>query len=364
MVTIESVFITAAVVFTFVFILNIALLFNLRKSLSQTNSRKIRITAILCLLTSAMLSFLFVLYNILKYISLTHLNKNPFQLKSITNLVLFVRVITGVLNFIFVAYFITIKLEDAFKDTFLSIKKRTIYICFAIYAVIMCINWWGMFYLVFVFSHWYPKLALEPYQTLLAITNGAYSFTSEIYFILILVIFNWKLFKFVRLTMNNNEVLSLEINNRFKNFIIKQTNLISIITIAFCIFQGIAYWKWVESPKDNLVNLLYPILFTLQQSIWAICIYLTFKFNNKYYYICCKYSHLCCIYSCTNLINKSDTYSSVAMTIQQHQQSQSSTNELECIEVICNIDQCKSFEMIRNALNEYNNKFIPNEKKK
>ena len=65
--------------------------------------------------------------------------------------------------------------------------------------------------------------------------------------------------------------LSLEINARLKNFIIKQTNHISIITITFCIFQVIAYWRWVEH-EDSMVNLVYPLLFTLQQTTWAICI--------------------------------------------------------------------------------------------
>eukprot|EP01084_Bolivina_argentea_P016267 30472_1 len=299
MVTQKAVHLTAVTAFSIAVILALILFYDLWKHLHQINSHNIRNTAIVCILSFMTVSVFFVIWHSVEYVILVAEEENQ-HIVQLNKIILEIRRTSGIVNFIAVAYFITITLDDVYKGTFLSINTRLIYICYIIYVVTI-ISWHFMLSFNYVFSHWYPPFANETSQMVLVTTTMIYSLASEMYFIFILILFNVKLFKFISLTKKNNEELSLEINNRFQNFIVKQTNIISIMIIAFIIFQIIAYLRWVSSVKDPLVNLLYQILFCIHESSWAICIYLTFKFNNKYYKMCCKYSHFCCIYSCTKL---------------------------------------------------------------
>ena len=218
----------------------------------------------------------------------------------ITNFVMY---IASSLIIISLCYFIKIKLENTYKNTYLSINKSLINISFIIIMLTM------LPYLVL-------RLCVDifiVYDERLINLNDIYDKFKEatspiqlLYYLLILVLFNSRLYRFIRLTMKNDEKLSMEITMKLKTMIIKQTNLISIIIYTTFIYSVI----YVLMKMVNIINLgkindiVWGWIYNSAQVTVIICVYLTHKneLNDKVYHKYCKYSHICCIWCCTKLI--------------------------------------------------------------
>eukprot|EP01084_Bolivina_argentea_P290928 499892_1 len=127
-----------------------------------------------------------------------------------------------------------------------------------------------------------------------------------IYFLIILCLFNNKLYKFIKLTLENDISLGMEIRNKVKHAIIKQTNLISIIVFATIIYSitYVIYNIFSSFGSTIIDNIMIYFIINVTQIITNICVYLTLQFCDSKYQKWCKRAHNCCVYCCTKLIHK------------------------------------------------------------
>eukprot|EP01084_Bolivina_argentea_P105486 188896_1 len=98
-----------------------------------------------------------------------------------------------------VAYFLKQKLEHTYKDTFLSVNKQFTTIIFIIYVILLCPAYIGQIIVVDII-YWYPSL--KQYKQVTRIIHYTFTITETIYYLLMIILFNIKLYQFISFTMN------------------------------------------------------------------------------------------------------------------------------------------------------------------
>eukprot|EP01084_Bolivina_argentea_P013265 24858_1 len=191
-----------------------------------------------------------------------------------------------------IGFFSKLKLQQTFKHKYFEINKSFLNILFIIYSISLLIN--RMFHSTYNYFSYINKNSTENSENMFIAMLGSI-ITNMIYFGCILFLFNIKLDKFISLTINNNYSLSLELNNKLKYVIVKQTNLISIIFASVLVRTSYYIIYHMIANNHIIIQSIAINLFIISQCILLVCVALTFNINDKYYAFCCKYCHSFCI---------------------------------------------------------------------
>eukprot|EP01084_Bolivina_argentea_P094730 170327_1 len=215
-------------------------------------------------------------------------------------------VITCCISYLSIAYFYRLKLKNVYKNSIFVINSTFINVLFLIYFIstifimVTLSIVWGLSSVTNSLS---AQKTLEIFSTMLLYSQSEFAAMDFAYQILVLILFNFKLFKFIKLTISNDkdETLSYqtyEENTFVTKKIIKQTSLISIIITSSLVFQICANVRWSVWPKHPNMILIYNLSYFLWALCSSTCIYLTFKFNDNYYQTFCNWLSQ----SCTNAL--------------------------------------------------------------
>eukprot|EP01084_Bolivina_argentea_P127886 226122_1 len=158
--------------------------------------------------------------------------------------------------------------------------------------------------------------------------------------------------------MNNNPMISAELNDKLKYVITKQTNLICIIAF-FTLVQGIMSSINIDTARLRLIFVWINIIGF--NCVILICIIFTFKGSDLYYSSCCKYSHLFFNYLCRKPNSENNTGNKNALTPLLPRNSISIINlsklsvDHDASHIICEEkDQCKKIDSICKLMKQHN----------
>eukprot|EP01084_Bolivina_argentea_P105076 188090_1 len=332
-------------------------------SVHQIPSKSVRtlvITYFLCLIASSISNITHYVILYLQHDNAFNFNMNTLNL--IDNITLMLRLGTYTLSCIIISWFVMMKLQDTYKDTFLSVNKLFMTAIFVIYLLSLFFSS-TVWFIVNCLGFWYSNLTTDIYQNIWKVATAQYFVFFSMYFISIVSLFNIKLQKFISLTENDDKILAFEINSRTKDFIIKQTNLITILTITAFIYESVSFYYWVFDANDIDLAMVYTILYVTFLSFGLICMHLSFDFNSKHYDICCKSCHYCCIHTCDIHTCKSCHYCCKSQNEYQILNANVSDNSLQlttynsCSDQTscnCNLNECVVYKCLFEILNQNN----------
>eukprot|EP01084_Bolivina_argentea_P095071 170917_1 len=180
---------------------------------------------------------------------------------------------------ILIGFCLKLILKDIYADKFFEMNKLKINILFAVYVISTLAR------SIVVSMIDFNLLSLK---NLIAWLQ--WCIVSIIYYVVILIMYNKKLRKFLYLTTNTNRQLSFSINEKFTTLIMKQANLITICIIMI-LLDATCHQIYVQL---KLSFVAYWGLFVTNGSM-LICIYLLCDFNLHQYNLLCKYCDICCL---------------------------------------------------------------------
>ena len=133
------------------------------------------------------------------------------------------------------------------------------------------------------------------------------------YFLLILGIFNLKMFRFIKGHMKIDVNLADTFNKSLFNYITRQTNLISLIIILILIFVPWFMLHFILFPEDEIITLIYYYV-SLVPFGASLCCFLSFKSSTVHYKRWCGCCHSFFVTLCTKCINNCAKSSSSSAT--------------------------------------------------
>eukprot|EP01084_Bolivina_argentea_P004389 8341_1 len=344
------------------FILFVILLWNeckiFRSDKHKQIPKSIKISVILWTVFTILIQPCFVLQSIMAFLMSSSLNAD--YMASIY-------VLTGILGLLFevgewiaIGYFVKLKLEIIFKDKFFAINKTCNSILFIIFVAFVAINYLLVimnYYLTFYIPTLLTNIIKIP-ENFINLAFVGWVFSGFVYFIVIIVLFNIKLYKFILLTTNNNQQLSLELNNKLRYAIIKQTNLISLV----CFGNLLRYVYYILLTQNN-PHLGYAGIWTTfaSQFVLLVCVPLSFNYHIDNYISYCNYCHSFWTCTCTKLINKYNKTTNVNVEntnllniIPTDMQNNIVEIPLEIHRDMCEyMSKCHNIKFICKFLNEY-----------
>eukprot|EP01083_Nonionella_stella_P066945 176711_1 len=357
--------VTALLPFLCLLILCIFVSRGIYRKFHQITNKQLKLAVVGYLISVFVACVSYMVYNITELTELFELRAVTLDfIEFIHNIALIMRFVSYAGIYIFIGYFVKLKLQNVYHGTFLEIHPLYLNILFTLY-VISAVFSIVLFIIVNCGSYWNPRLSQHDFVRVWFDSTYEFWFCLNIYYIIILFLFNKNLHKFISLTLSNDQTLANEINIRLKNEIIKQTNLMSLIINVNWAHQLLFLFHWILPPAHAIIRMLYNVFYCLLLFTATICIYLTFNFNAHYYHMFCARCHLCCIYVCTKCVDldpkKQDLYISLTRKAsQQHIHSQ--TNPLKisdlppqiAIHETCDhINECMSSKRLCRLLNKY-----------
>eukprot|EP01084_Bolivina_argentea_P162223 282346_1 len=239
-----------------------------------------------------------VIVDYLAEVAITTLNKDTLNLISYALSVMMIfNTISACCAINTLMYFLKHKLVETFKNTFLEISSS--FLSHLLFITILSSIFAGSGYVIsHLLMFWYPNnTTLSVLDLFVLVPNTIMVLLSEI---IIMVMMNHKLYRFILLTIQTDQFLSSDINKTLTNSITKQTNLISLLVITSLLLAATQIVLFIPYKYGGL--LMYIILWSIVKVLLPFCVYLSFGFNTHQYKIFCKYSHKCCIFACNKLV--------------------------------------------------------------
>eukprot|EP01084_Bolivina_argentea_P038711 71595_1 len=311
------------------------LLYLLAKSLYDQNVKKctkpIAISIILFFIFATIWSILDIIKNCMTFID-PSIQRSP-AIEIIIHIDSFSRTLS-------VAYFLKLKLQQTYQNTFLAVHKIIINIPFCILLMSICVS---IFVVIFM------SMTTFNFE-LMGMSVIQSSAIINIYYLFLLVLLNVKLYTFIKVTTHSNPILATDLNNKLKDNIIKQTNLISMIIITNIIIEMSHFSRFIIGNSNpnimSMVSAIFSWSTVIAQIIQLSCAYLTFNTvkTDNIYRFWCKYSHYYCICLCQRLIyntKNTDKYSLISIQNINTPLIADIAHSKYCV-----FDECKSVERI------------------
>eukprot|EP01084_Bolivina_argentea_P205364 350842_1 len=331
-----------ATAFSIILLLSILLLYHLLHSLHYKRVKEnSKYVAVVCILSWSLGAIANIFENIVQIVTD---DNQQLLISTITDLS------TTILDswcLIISTYFIKKRLENAFKNTNLEINKLLINIVFHSLFVFPSI--------VDVLCRIYFRLTRKPkqidisYRSYRQIGFPIVGTFQSVFLLVTLVFVNNRLYRFISLTMKNNQMLSTEINDAVRALIIKQTTLILTI-ILFIIFMQL----FIVIMGYNIY--IKTWLYCVRNVFILINMYLTLNHTNQYYHKYYKYCHMFFNFICMKFIafrnrNKDDYSQSLLHAHNDHPCVKLLIMDMDNICV--NITDCDAVSRICNLLRKY-----------
>eukprot|EP01084_Bolivina_argentea_P143894 252596_1 len=245
------------------------------------------------------------------------------------------------------SYFLKIMLLSTYEEEYFKINKKYLNV------------WFWIFMASTIYSEISNVVVIWlDYQILMdifGISMIEFIFVLMLYLSMIMYYFNSRLRMF--LSLNTNEILSANLDNKLKHYVIKQTTLISIITLSAFVYVIITiYYEY--SLSDTAALFMY-FTYCLWALITAVTLYLTININSKQYTLVCNHCHYSFIYLCTKAQRKHTADVNQRLLLVKGnvgfpKYGAISHNNATCL---MNVDECTAVERIYKLLqkHEYDN---------
>lgn len=301
LISIESVIVQGVAVQLFTFVCCIFLACILTKSLfSASNDGTIQdhwrgSVIIVNVLSLAILAIHYIIIDYFTYKATGSTDSNPYDAKlKITGIAAEIPMWSYLMS---LSYFLRKQLEDLYRDMPIYAVGKGFRIFWWIYALTLS-AWTILMTFVFNLSYFYPALADPSLQLSFDIITDAFILINLGYFGIILVVFNRKMFKYIRNSIGIDAQKSDTLNRKFFLHVTRQTNLISLIILAVFCYAPCYVLHWIFFAKNNLVTLIYYYV-SLAPLFASLCCFLTFKSNIYLYNKWCRCCHSFWIRVCT-----------------------------------------------------------------
>eukprot|EP01084_Bolivina_argentea_P124849 221243_1 len=145
------------------------------------------------------------------------------------------------IQWISLVLFFKLKFEDTYKHSFFQTRKLLHNIILIIFSI-FCVITFGLDAIYKSISHWYPICSSNRFKIATDWSWTVLGFFGFIWCLFVLILFSINLRKFVKLTLNNNQTMSFDINNYLQFFIVKQTNLMVITLVTVLVSNTQIIW--------------------------------------------------------------------------------------------------------------------------
>eukprot|EP01084_Bolivina_argentea_P133356 235328_1 len=249
-------------------------------------------------------------------------------------------------------YFLATRLHTCFKDTFLEIHRKSIMILFGIYVTSVFLYFGSQIWSA-ILLYWLPNI-LVPTKKILNGLRIQYSVIVILYQFTIMVLFNFKLFKFMKSCQLNssNSDKNRHRQSQLLNAITKQSNLMTLIISAGLINYMIQHiYFGTVLINSTHVFLMWVLAWATKGIITIFSVALIFDFNHHYYLHICKYSHFVCIKLCSYAT--ASKHQNKSVHFKYHRVDEYITNNyssVKCQHAAHNVLQCYQVSIICHTL--------------
>eukprot|EP01084_Bolivina_argentea_P210502 358265_1 len=346
------------IAYLFTILVGVILLYvslKLGKITKQQSPRSIKISFILCLLFSLSRTICWFISYIPLLITIYKTGNSAKHMTTTFSAATIIGYLSQFCYVVSIAYFLTQKLIDSFKQTLVQAKQFWWNLFFSFYVTIAC-----AFNILYILTDGLDY----KYTHTTGIVSWVWVIVSGTYILMILISFIRKWYKYKSLpTGRRGSRYSNNTETTVQQFIAKQTLLISFMVIAMLIYTIGTYMCFYVYHAENINNFItWHWMYFITQSIVLICAF--FTFNNAYYekliVSCLKCSQKClqCFIHQSHATYGISKDKTIPLLLSMEQRSLSmqpllKRNSKAVDAIRCDSEKCESMQSICDLLHNY-----------